>query len=60
MASGAQGWVVWRQDDNGNRYEVARFDDQDEAQARANSLEATGHRQIYWIAPVPARPPATA
>jgi DNA-binding LacI/PurR family transcriptional regulator len=51
-------WVVWRQDDNGNRYEVARFDDQAEAQASADSLEAAGHRQIYWIAPAEKQAPA--
>jgi hypothetical protein len=60
MAFAVRRWVVWRQDDNGNRYEVARLDDRDEAQALADSLEATGHRQIYWVAPVPERPPSTA
>jgi hypothetical protein len=52
--------VVWRQDDNGNRYEVARFDDRTEAQALADSLEATRHRQLYWVAAAPPRPPTPA
>jgi hypothetical protein len=60
MADGAQRWVVWRQDDNGNRYEVARFDDRGEAQALADSLEATRHRQLYWVAATSPEPPARA
>jgi hypothetical protein len=44
-------WIVWRQDDNGNRYVVQRFAARAEAEARASELEARGHRQMYWVAP---------
>jgi hypothetical protein len=43
-------WVVWRQDDNGNRFEVARFDSRPEADAVAADFQARGHRQTYWVA----------
>ena len=43
-------WVVWRQDDNGNRYEVARHDSRAAAQAQADEMEARGHKQTYWVA----------
>lgn len=44
------GWTVWRQDDNGNRFEVARKDSRAEAEALAAVMEARGHKQTYWIA----------
>ncbi len=43
-------WIVWRQDDNGNRYEVARFAVRADADALASEMEARGHRQLYWVA----------
>ncbi|MEV6966253.1 hypothetical protein AB0M47_14145 [Hamadaea sp. NPDC051192] len=43
-------WVVWRQDDNGNRYEVARHATREAAEAQAAELEARGHKQVYWVA----------
>ena len=45
-------WIVWRQDDNGNRFEVARKDSRADAQALAAAMEARGHKQLYWVAPV--------
>jgi len=42
--------VVWRQDDNGNRSEVARVPSRGDADALAATMEARGHRQIYWVA----------
>jgi hypothetical protein len=44
-------WTVWRQDDNGNRYEVSRHADRAEAEAVAATMENRGHKQIYWVAP---------
>ena len=44
-----QRWTVWRQDDNGNRYEVSRHDTRAEAEAVAATLEARGHKQTYWV-----------
>ncbi|HSU35414.1 MAG TPA: hypothetical protein VLJ88_07120 [Propionibacteriaceae bacterium] len=44
-------WIVWRQDDHGNRAEVARFSFQDEADELCKTMEARGHKQLYWVAP---------
>jgi hypothetical protein len=44
-------WIVWRQDDNGNRYEVARLASRDEADRLAAEYESRGHKQTYWVAP---------
>ena len=52
------GWVVWRQDDNGNRYVVRRFPSDEactadarlRAEALAAEMEARGHKQTYWVA----------
>jgi hypothetical protein len=43
-------WAVWRQDDNGNRFEVARYGSKAEAAEHAADLESRGHRQTYWVA----------
>lgn len=43
-------WVVWRQDDNGNRFEVARRHSRAEAETLAAAMEARGHKQTYWVA----------
>jgi len=45
-------WIVWRQDDNGNRFEVARLASRVEAESLAAQFEARGHRQAYWITTV--------
>ena len=42
-------WVVWRQDDNGNKAEVARRNSHAGATALAAQLEARGHKQMYWV-----------
>lgn len=43
-------WAVWRQDDNGNRFEVARKDSRADAEELAAVMEARGHKQLYWVA----------
>lgn len=45
------GWSVWREDDNGNRFEVARGQSLADAGLQRDQLEARGHRQHYWLAP---------
>jgi hypothetical protein len=47
-------WIVWRQDDNGNRFEVARKDSRADAEELAAAMEARGHKQLYWVAKAPA------
>ncbi|QGV78768.1 SPOR domain-containing protein [Streptomyces ficellus] len=42
-------WLVIRQDDNGNHYRVGRYATRDEAQKIADSLDARGQRQLYWV-----------
>ncbi|MFC5635296.1 SPOR domain-containing protein [Streptomyces bullii] len=42
-------WLVIRQDDNGNRYRVGRYATRAEAQKIADSLDARGHKQLYWV-----------
>jgi hypothetical protein len=49
--AGADAWIVWRQDDHGNRAEVARFAVQEEAEELARTMEARGHKQLYWATP---------
>ncbi|MFJ5232566.1 SPOR domain-containing protein [Kitasatospora sp. NPDC088391] len=40
---------VVRQDDNGNRFLVARGLDRAGAEALAAEFEARGHKQLYWV-----------
>ncbi|APR02921.1 hypothetical protein Tchl_0045 [Thauera chlorobenzoica] len=42
-------WVLWRLDDNGNRFVVAAFARRDEAEAAARAFAAHGHKQTYWV-----------
>ncbi|MFF5102956.1 SPOR domain-containing protein [Streptomyces sp. NPDC000134] len=42
-------WLVYRQDDNGNRYRVGRYATRAEAQKIADSLDTRGHKQLYWV-----------
>jgi hypothetical protein len=44
-----QPYVLMRQDDNGNRYVVARYVTRDQAQRAADEFEARGHKQLYWV-----------
>ncbi|MET8546715.1 SPOR domain-containing protein [Kitasatospora sp. NPDC004799] len=40
---------VMRQDDNGNRFLVAKGLDRAEAGRLAAGFEARGHKQMYWV-----------
>ncbi|WP_151771440.1 SPOR domain-containing protein [Streptomyces abyssomicinicus] len=42
-------WQVIRQDDNGNRYRVGQYATRAEAQKIADTLDARGHKQLYWV-----------
>jgi hypothetical protein len=46
-------WIVWRQDDNGNQFEVARKAARADAEELAAVMEARGHKQLYWVAKAP-------
>ena len=62
--SGGNSWSVWRQDEHGNRFEMARGLGCDAARAAAADFEARGHKQHYWAEPTrdpgaaPAQPPS--
>lgn len=45
-------WELWRQDDNGNRYLVDRYERKSAAEARLAELSRSPHKQTYWISPV--------
>lgn len=45
----AERYLLWRQDDNGQRFPVGSFPDLADAELRLQELQAGGHRQIYWI-----------
>lgn len=42
-------WAVYRQDDNGNRFVVARGLPHEAAQRLARVFEERGHKQVYWV-----------
>jgi len=42
-------WLVLRQDDGGNRYEVGAFTSGCEARDCARTFEERGHKQMYWV-----------
>lgn len=42
-------WLLWRQDDHGNRFEVAVFDTKAEAERERERYERRGHKQMYWV-----------
>ncbi|WP_441250431.1 SPOR domain-containing protein [Kitasatospora sp. McL0602] len=42
---------VMRQDDNGNRYLLAKGLTRAAAEALAAEYEARGHKQLYWVEP---------
>jgi hypothetical protein len=41
--------ALWRQDDNGNRYEVGVYTSCAEATHALRELESHHHRQFYWV-----------
>lgn len=45
------GWSVWRRDDHGNEFEMARDLDEAEARRLAAQYEARGHKQSYRTSP---------
>ena len=47
--STAEDWTVWREDDDGNRFIVKAALAYDEAVALVSTLEARGHKQVYWL-----------
>ncbi|MEV4276363.1 hypothetical protein [Actinoplanes xinjiangensis] len=52
-------WVVWRQDDNGNRFVVTTRAVRAEAEEVAAEMEARGHKQLYWVAAADQPQPGT-
>jgi hypothetical protein len=52
-------FCVMRQDDNGNRYVVARALTEPEAELLSASYAARGHKQLYWVEPMDEPPPGS-
>jgi len=46
-----QRWSLWRQDDNGQRYEIERNLPLKQARDRLSEFESHAHKQTYWIEP---------
>lgn len=44
-------WSLLRQDDNGNRFEMARFATREAAERAAEEFQARGHKQLYYVEP---------
>ena len=42
-------WRIHRQDDNGNVFEVARYDSEEAALVGVDRFEAHTHKQMYWV-----------
>jgi hypothetical protein len=51
-------WVVLRQGDDGERYEVARLESRSDADSVVAALEARGHLQRYSVSPAAGESPA--
>ena len=49
MNGGPKPFTVWRQDDNGQRFRVAGFASQAEAERCIAGLTRSLHKQFYWI-----------
>jgi hypothetical protein len=43
------GWIVIREDDNGNRYRIGHYATEAEAQKVVDGLGAEGHKQLYSV-----------
>ncbi|WP_394538908.1 hypothetical protein PRJ39_25835 [Lysobacter enzymogenes] len=56
---GPASWQLWRLDDNGNEFEMARFQTQGHAEWVGRQYQANGHRQTYFVRG-PAAPAAAA
>jgi hypothetical protein len=42
-------WAVWRQDDNGNAFQISGGHSAAEAERICAEFEARGHKQHYWM-----------
>lgn len=51
QAPDQEAWVLWRQDDNGSQFVVARFRSREAAGQAANAFESRRHKQTYWVSP---------
>ncbi len=45
-------WELWRQDDNGSRFLVGRYEEKSEAEEKMTGLSRDLHKQTYWISAV--------
>lgn len=45
----APGWLVIREDDNGNRYRIGHYATEAEAQQVVDRLDTEGHKRFYSV-----------
>ncbi len=49
MARLTEKWRLMRLDDNGNEFEVQRYDDRSAADKACLEFERRGHKQTYYV-----------
>ena len=42
-------WELWRQDDNGNRAIIDKYDSEEKANKVLIEFEESKHKQVYWV-----------
>ena len=42
-------WILWRQDDNGHKFQIESFTDLTAAESAKSEFESHHHKQIYWL-----------
>jgi hypothetical protein len=42
-------WELWRIDDHGTEFLIAKFNNEEEAKAREKELTDRGHKQVYFL-----------
>jgi len=42
-------WILWRQDDNGHKFQIESFTDRARAESAKGEFESRHHKQIYWV-----------
>jgi hypothetical protein len=49
LETGDHTWAVWRQDDNGNAFQISGGHSAADAERMCAEFEARGHKQHYWM-----------
>ena len=49
-------WVLKRMDDNGNTFDMDRFETKEKAELERRIFESRGHKQTYFVEKRPPQP----